>query len=316
MDDLRQQRHLVALVSFPTLTAAAESVGLTKSALSKSIQRIEDLYGVKIIERSRQGIQITAYGEVLIDAAQRGIEMFSQARRQLDLLRNLKSGRLVIGCDPLIAEVLLSRTIVRVMASHPGLKLVIKSGFWAEHQKTLTSGEIDLFVGLKPDQRIKEFAVRQFMLPGIVGYCRAGHPLTRVKNLTLADAYQFPVVGPSMPNWFYSDIHESFDPARDHLRRREDLAVLANDEGMIREIVKSSDAISGGFFALIADDVKSGRLEVLPLNTRPLRTPFSCIIASRQNRPLPPAAALVISVMESVASQLVAISPSDGSICE
>lgn len=57
----------------------------------------------------------------------------------------------MIGCDPLIAEVLLSRTIVRVMASYPGLKLVIKSGFWAEHQKTLTSGEIDLFVGLKPD---------------------------------------------------------------------------------------------------------------------------------------------------------------------
>lgn len=68
--------HLVALVSFPTLTAAAESVGLTKSALSKSIQRIEDLYGVKIIERSRQGIQITAYREVWIDAAERGIEMF------------------------------------------------------------------------------------------------------------------------------------------------------------------------------------------------------------------------------------------------
>jgi DNA-binding transcriptional LysR family regulator len=59
--NLRQLQHVVALAEHRNFRRAADSVGLTQSALTQSIRNLEEEYGVELFERSRREVSPTAW---------------------------------------------------------------------------------------------------------------------------------------------------------------------------------------------------------------------------------------------------------------
>lgn len=306
MDDLRQLRQLLALDEHRSMTSAASSLGITKSALSQSIRRLEDLYGVPLFKRGARGMEATAYGRRLIEAARRGVAIFEQTRREIELLKNFEMGWLIIGCEPSVAEVLLAPALIDIMATHPKLHFTLRSGFWNDLKDPLHEGAIDIYIGIRPDEEITEFQVTELSLPSIVLFARSGHPLVRSGCSDLQETTRYPRIGPKMPDWFFAMMNESsangdsataFD--------REDVALLTNDGGMIRAIVKQSDAISGAFRTVLEEDVREGKLAVLPLFQKPFAIETPGVIVTRRDHDLPPAAMAVIEQVREKASKLV-----------
>ncbi|HBY9440020.1 TPA: LysR family transcriptional regulator [Klebsiella pneumoniae] len=66
---MKYQDHLggitafVATAQLGTFTAAAERLGMTKSAIGKSVSRLEERLSVKLINRSTRGLSLTPEGE-------------------------------------------------------------------------------------------------------------------------------------------------------------------------------------------------------------------------------------------------------------
>lgn len=67
--NLGQLEVLVAIVDTGSLTEAADTVGLTQSAVSHSLSRLEAELGVTLLERGRQGASLTRIGEDVVEHA-------------------------------------------------------------------------------------------------------------------------------------------------------------------------------------------------------------------------------------------------------
>jgi DNA-binding transcriptional LysR family regulator len=304
MDDFRQLRHLVALVEYGTVTLAADSLGITRSALSQSVRRIEDMYSVPLFERVKRRIRPTIYCKLLVNAARRSIDIFQDTQREIQLVRNMESGQVTIGCDPSLAELLLPQTLAGVIRLHPGLHFAVETGFWWNQIDALRDDAIDIYLGIRPDGELGEFAVQEFMLPGLLVYCRQGHPLTRQPRLTMNDVVKYPRVGPPVPRWFTEAIGEAVDyPLL--VDGRAERAVLANDGGIMREIVRYSDAVAAGFRHLIEADVRGAPLSILPIASNPFARPIPGVIVSRHDRVLSPLAQHLVSTLTGFAATLV-----------
>ena len=67
--ELRHLRYLVAVAEAGTFTRAAERLFIAQPTLSQQIGRLEQLVGTPLLHRRRDGVQLTAAGAVLLDAA-------------------------------------------------------------------------------------------------------------------------------------------------------------------------------------------------------------------------------------------------------
>jgi DNA-binding transcriptional LysR family regulator len=67
--ELRHLRYLAAVADAGTFTRAAERLFVAQPTLSQQVGRLEQLVGTRLLHRHRDGVQLTAAGTVLLDAA-------------------------------------------------------------------------------------------------------------------------------------------------------------------------------------------------------------------------------------------------------
>ena len=122
-----QLRHIVTLTDLASYRQAAEALGLTHSALSQTVSRLEARYGVKLFERVGRRTVPTAYGAVLVEAARQSLEAMSAANHEIELMQSVESGRLCIGADPAISQAMLGTALTLAGRAHPGFTFVVKT---------------------------------------------------------------------------------------------------------------------------------------------------------------------------------------------
>lgn len=91
-----------AVEEMGSVTAAAESLYVTQSALSHSIRKLEDLLGMKLWSREGRSLRLTQGGEHLLAVANRLLPQFERAEQQLQQFAQGERGTLRIGmeCHP------------------------------------------------------------------------------------------------------------------------------------------------------------------------------------------------------------------------
>jgi len=83
---LRDLDILAAVVQAKGMGRAASNLNISQSAISKAVADLEHALGVRLLDRSRRGIEPTAYGQALIS---RGVVLFNELRqtvRDIDFL--------------------------------------------------------------------------------------------------------------------------------------------------------------------------------------------------------------------------------------
>src|ERR1700754_3530444 len=67
--ELRHLRYFVALADAGSFTRAAERMFIAQPTLSQQIRRLEEIVGTPLLQRRREGLQLTKAGAVLLDAS-------------------------------------------------------------------------------------------------------------------------------------------------------------------------------------------------------------------------------------------------------
>jgi DNA-binding transcriptional LysR family regulator len=98
--ELRQLRHLIAVVEHGSFSRAAEAVHLTQPALSRSIQALEAEVGAAVLERNRGAIVPTDMGHLLLTHARLLDTVTRDLERDIALTQGLELGELRIGVGP------------------------------------------------------------------------------------------------------------------------------------------------------------------------------------------------------------------------
>jgi DNA-binding transcriptional LysR family regulator len=106
-----------------SLSATADRLGYTQSAVSRQVAVTEKAVGTPLFERHARGTRPTPAGEALARHAGRVLDEIAAATQELAGMRDRLAGRLVVGAFPSAAAALLPRAIARLTAAHPGLKV-------------------------------------------------------------------------------------------------------------------------------------------------------------------------------------------------
>ena len=116
---LRELRLFIAAARSGSMLRAADEIGLTQPALSKSIADLERTLGVRLLERNSRGVRPTPHGEVLLRRATGVFEELRQAVDELGFLTDASRGQLRIGATPTLCAGLLPAVINGMLGSRP-----------------------------------------------------------------------------------------------------------------------------------------------------------------------------------------------------
>ena len=184
---IRQLRIIVAIAEEASILHAGRRLGIPQSSATKLVQDLEEQLGQKLFNRSNRGALATPYGEVLVRHARLVLAQLDNAAQEIDDLAGGRGGRIVVGTLLAASTSLLPSAIAMPRRERPNVTVVVREGTNDRLMPALARGEMDLVVGRLSEHRHREDVVREPLIEDSACIvCRAGHPATRMRSLSLA----------------------------------------------------------------------------------------------------------------------------------
>ncbi|MDH5206270.1 MAG: LysR family transcriptional regulator, partial [Hylemonella sp.] len=143
---LRQFRYFMAVSETASVAAAARMINIAQSAVTKSIQELEDSLGVKLFERSAKGMALTQDGQRFQVSARKVIAAVAEAGQLGRGKPEALSGSLTLGVTSLVAGYYLAELFARFQRSHPSVTISVVEDAPQFLEHLLINGEIDLSI--------------------------------------------------------------------------------------------------------------------------------------------------------------------------
>jgi DNA-binding transcriptional LysR family regulator len=126
------------------VTRAAEQLGMTQPALSRSLGRLERELGVPLFERVGRNVRITRYGEAFLPYVERGLRELEEGRRQLADLSGVEHGIIAFGFLFTLGVEVVPELVRGFKEEHPSVRFDLSQSTGAALERQLVAGEVDL----------------------------------------------------------------------------------------------------------------------------------------------------------------------------
>lgn len=168
------------------LHRAADALGLTQSALSKTLARLEREVGMQLFERTSRGVLLTKPGQTLLQHAGKVLLAVKDMESELVDQRVAKSGVVRVGALPYFVPSLLSPLLAKFFVNRPLATFSIETHLSARLVALLQGGEVDLILAAKPSTLPDDLAHLPLGPLTLQIVARTHHP-RRANFKTLAD---------------------------------------------------------------------------------------------------------------------------------
>lgn len=133
----------VEVVRAGSFTLAAERLGVTKSAVGKNINRLEQRLGVKLLHRTTRRLQLTFDGEAYFQACSKALEDIAAAEAQITPYDKVLRGRVHIDMPIAFGKSVLLPILLNIAAPHPEMALTMS---FNDATVDLMRDEVDLAI--------------------------------------------------------------------------------------------------------------------------------------------------------------------------
>lgn len=194
--NLQQLRYLCAVVDHGlNVSVAADALFTSQPGISKQIRQLEDELGVPIfIRQGKRLAALTAGGEVIVATARRALQELNNLKRVGAEFKSEDTGALAIATTHTQARYVLPPVLKRFAERYPKVRLLLHQGNPAQVAEQTQRADVD--VGIATE------ALADY--PGLVSLpCYTwnrcvlvpkGHPLGKVRPLTLEALARYPIV--------------------------------------------------------------------------------------------------------------------------
>jgi DNA-binding transcriptional LysR family regulator len=152
MLDVRRLRVLCAVADHATLSAAADALSYTPSAVSQQIVALEREIGVRVLHRGPRGVRLTAAGQLLVDQARPILSGLQAAEASVTALDGLRTGRLALASFATAGATILPLAIAGFRARHPEVTITLTQADPQAAMARLRAGEVDLILTADAEQ--------------------------------------------------------------------------------------------------------------------------------------------------------------------
>ena len=186
---LRDLHILLSVVQHGSMAKAAAELAISQPAVSKAIADMENTFGLRLLDRGRNGIQPTAYGRALVTRGQVVFDELKHGVEELAFLADPTVGELHIASTESVAAGFLPAVIERFSREQPGIRLdVAQAVMNAAHYRDLRERSIDLLLGRIPTPfNEADLEAKIVYDDQVVVVAGRQSKWTRSRRLTLAD---------------------------------------------------------------------------------------------------------------------------------
>lgn len=168
--DLELYRVFCEVVKYKNISKTAESMYISQSAITQSIQKLETVLGGKVFYRNKNGVELTEEGKNLYEYIKDSIETMSNAENIFSKYINLEKGKIRIGGGNSLLSSLIFDPFLTFIKKYPDIDVSISSGITDNLMQKLANGELDIVV-LNLPYKNKKYANVEIIPLKMSSYC-------------------------------------------------------------------------------------------------------------------------------------------------
>ena len=163
--ELRHLRYFVVVAEELHFTRAADILDMSQPPLSQRIMQLESELGVKLFERTRRSVELTAAGARFLQCARGVLAQLDRGVEGLKQLARGESGRMTIGWEPLIELGSEPTVIQSLRGQHPQVHVEVKTFAAADLLRALRDRRVDAAVAGSSIRMLRvELRTRRFLV--------------------------------------------------------------------------------------------------------------------------------------------------------
>ncbi|MEM6688380.1 MAG: LysR family transcriptional regulator [Planctomycetota bacterium] len=182
--DIDQLRNFTCVAECRNITAAAAKLHLSQSALSRSIQRLEESVGQPLFQRKSRSVELTDAGRRFQTASEEILQVLADAQSAIN--DDGRTGKLRIGSIPTIAPYLMPALLRSFSDSFPEATVLLTETTTDELVKMLQQGDVDLVVMAEPVSA-KHLDLKRLFKEELYLLLPVGHELCDRDSITFQD---------------------------------------------------------------------------------------------------------------------------------
>lgn len=287
---LHQLRYVVCVAAEGQFTRAAAQLHVAQPSVSAAVHALERELGLPLFHRSRGDVSLTAAGEAFLPWARQALADCEAAREAVRDLAGLRRGRLALGATPSLTTSVLPGALASFHHHYPTIELAVHEAGSRDLMDRLEQGQLDVALVILP-VKVAWVDTTALLDEELVLAVHPGHELAAREWVALSDLRDLPLVmfrdGYDLREVTHAACRQAgFEPtfALEGLEMDGVLAVTA--AGLGAAVVPAS--------ALTPERTASLRA----LRFRDAALVRNIGLASRRDRPLPPAAVAFVAELQ------------------
>jgi DNA-binding transcriptional LysR family regulator len=145
---LRDLHFFMAVADRKNMAKAADSLSVSRPVVSKTIADLESTLGVRLVDRTKKGVEITPCGYALLKWSVAVFDNLRQSVNEIEHLADPTAGELRIGCSEAVMIGLLPTIIDRLHRRHSKLVFHVVSALSGERLlRMLRERDVDVIFG-------------------------------------------------------------------------------------------------------------------------------------------------------------------------
>ncbi|AEF56397.1 LysR family transcriptional regulator [Marinomonas posidonica] len=183
------------LVRSRSIRQAAETLGVSPTAISRQLENLEHYFGAPLVMRGARGIILTAAGEVLAARSRSMMRDLENARQVIDDLRGLKRGNVSIHINGAAINAILAPALAEFYKLYPAVSIEVTVSSAQEAINAVINGNTDMAVTMfSPSEQQIDVRFKLNIHHNVV--MAFDHPLAQLNNIPLELIRKYPMAMP------------------------------------------------------------------------------------------------------------------------
>ncbi len=176
-----------------SIRKAANVLNVSSTSVNRKIINIEEMLGVRLFERSPEGVEITPAGKIVLEHCRKTLYDFDRVKTIIDDIRDLRTGHLNIQTLDSVTFGILPQVLQEFGDKYPGISLSVTTAMPDEIVNSVFSGETDIGISFSNEIRSDVRVISEKSTPfGLI--MRPDHPLAERMSVTIDDVAGYALV--------------------------------------------------------------------------------------------------------------------------
>ena len=137
------------------ISAAAQNLFISQSAVSQSVKQLEEQLQVRLFSRSTRGVSLTSEGKLLLEYVSHALGLLQSGEEKIAASRQLLTGELIISASDTVTKTYLLSRLEAFHKDYPDIRIRILNGTTSMVLDYLHAGQVDIaFASEAPDETV------------------------------------------------------------------------------------------------------------------------------------------------------------------